>query len=54
MTADVVEIHGPGLCEADVCQKELNGADRTFRSADDHWLVGDHWYHKGCKPAENL
>ncbi len=49
--SDVAEIHGPGLCEATVCQRELKGGDRTFRSADDHVRVRDKSYHKGCEPT---
>ncbi len=51
MSPDVIEVLGPGPCEARVCQKELEGGDRNIRP-DDHIRVRDKNYHRGCEPPD--
>jgi hypothetical protein len=49
---DIREIHGPGLCEAKICQRERAGGDRNFQTAGDSVRIGDHRYHKECAPSD--
>jgi hypothetical protein len=50
--SDVIEMHGPGPCEGEPCQKELRGEDRIIKSADERIRVGEKNYHKGCEPSQ--
>ncbi len=50
--SDLIEMHGPGPCEGEPCQKELRGEDRIIKSADDRIRVGEKNYHKGCEPPQ--
>lgn len=46
--SDVIELHGPGPCQADECQR----SDRNITSADDRVRVRGKDYHKGCEPTQ--
>jgi hypothetical protein len=40
-----------GVCEAERCQRELQGHDRTIGSEDDRVRRQGKNYHKGCEPT---
>jgi glutaminyl-tRNA synthetase len=48
---NVMEMHGPGPCEAQRCQRELRGEDRIIKHANDRIRVRGKSYHKGCEPS---
>jgi glutaminyl-tRNA synthetase len=50
--ANVMEMHGPGPCEAQRCQRELRGEDRVIKHANDRIRVRGKNYHKGCEPSQ--
>jgi glutaminyl-tRNA synthetase len=49
---NVMEMHGPGPCEAQRCQRELRGEDRIIKHANDGIRVRGKNYHKGCEPSQ--
>ncbi|HTC46283.1 MAG TPA: glutamine--tRNA ligase/YqeY domain fusion protein [Candidatus Aquilonibacter sp.] len=49
---NVMEMHGPGPCEAQRCQRELRGEDRIIKHANDGIRVCGKNYHKGCEPSQ--
>jgi glutaminyl-tRNA synthetase len=49
---NVVEMHAPGPCEAQRCQRELRGEDRIIKHANDGIRVRGKHYHKGCEPSQ--
>jgi glutaminyl-tRNA synthetase len=50
--ANVAEMHGPGPCEAQRCQRELRGEGRIIKHANDRIRVRGKTYHRGCEPSE--
>jgi len=50
--ANVMEMHGPGPCEAQRCRRELRGEDRIIKHASDRVRVRGKNYHKGCEPSQ--
>ena len=49
---NVMEMHGPGPCEAQRCQRELRGEDRIIKQANDGIRVRGKNYHRGCEPSQ--
>jgi hypothetical protein len=47
---NVRQIVGPGPCEAEQCQRELQGEDKNIE-IDELVRVQGRNYHKGCEPT---
>ena len=46
--SDVRDVYGPGLCEAEVCQRD----DRLFSSHSDYVRLGNKKFHRECAPTK--